>query len=257
MLAAAVAACSKKDVVVSTPVKAQQTGQAPTTNPDKAPPTVPSKPPAKADEQADLANLRTATSLELAAVNAYDALLSKVSTDAGPAFNALVPRLRSHHRDAASALQDATRAHLNEVKRGPNADAFASLKEDRIIYTPGHLTDDKGQPDSEGNAPFWKTFVEPGLGAISDANGVIDLARRLENLLTSTHVVNTSTFTTIALRRTAMAIGSIEARHAAVLATLKTPSEPGAPNAVFSTRDAAGAADLLTFDGSPAQATAK
>lgn len=257
VLAAAVAACSKKDVVVSTPIKAQQTGQAPTTNPDRAPPTVPGKPPAKADEQADLANLRTATSLEFAAINAYDALLSKVSVDAGPAFNGLAARLKSHHGDAVRTLQDATAAHLEEVKRGPNRDAFAPLKEDRIVYTPGRLTDEKGKPDAEGNATFWKTFVEPGLEAISEANDVIDFARRMENVLTATHVLNTSTLTTITLRRTAMAIGSVEARHSALLALLKNPAEPGAPNSVFYTRDGAGASDLLTFDGSAAPPTAK
>lgn len=257
MLAAAVAACSKKDVVVSAPIKAQQTGQAPTTNPDQAPPTVPPKPPAKADEQADFADLRTATSLELASANAYDSLLSKVPANASSTFNSLVPRLKDHHRRAVGTLQAATRSHLSEVKRGNNRDAFASLTEEQVVYTPGRLKDERGMPDSDGNATFWKTFVEPGLDAISDADGVIAFAQRMENVLTATHVLNTATFTTIDLRHTAMAIGSVEARHAAILATLRSPTEPAVPNALFYTRDATGTADLLTFDGSAAQAAAK
>lgn len=250
------AACSKSTTTTAPKIKAQQTGNAPTTNPNQPPPTLGPRQPTKTEQEDDLANLRTATSMEYAIISAYEALNSQVVSSGGAEFNAVVPIFRDHHQAAISILQTATRDALATAQSGPNKDDFAKLTPAATVYQPGHLKDQKGQPDEQGNAWFWANVIEPTLPSIASANDVVDFAHRLETIAVATYAVSAATYSTAGLRHQAMVIGAVEARHAAKLALLQKPPKPGAPDSVFFTRDGLGIDALLTFDGKPSSSAA-
>ncbi len=232
-------------------IKAQQTGNAPTTNPDMAPPTLGFQQPNSAQQQADLANLRTATAMEYAIVDAYQALSSQVPVSGGAAFTQIVPLIVAHHQSAITTMKGATADALQNAQSGPNKADFSGLTPEAVVYEPGKLKDEKGNPDTHGNAWLWSNFVVPALPSLATSNDVIGFARQLENIAVATYAVDAGVLSTVGLRYTVMTVGAIEARHAAKLALIENPAEPGAPNALFFTRDALGTNALLTFDGKP------
>ncbi len=232
-------------------IKAQQTGNAPTTNSDTPPPTLGPQLATKTQQEADLANLRTATSMEYAIVAGYQALLTQVSTSGGTAFAQAVPIVVAHHQQAIRDLQSFTRSALNDALAGPNRSDFSSLDADKVVYQPGRLKDQNGAADEHGNAWMWSQFIEPTLPSLATATDVIAFAGRMEDIAVATHVVGVGIYSTLGLRRGVGNIAAVEARHSAKMALLQDPAQPGAPNALFFTRDALGSDALLTFDGKP------
>ena len=250
------AACSKSTTTTAPKIKAQQTGNAPTTNPNQPPPTLGPRQPTKTQQEDDLANLRTATSMEYAIISAYQALTSQTVTSGGAEFDLVVPIFRDHHQAAITTLQTATRDALETAQSGPNKEDFAKLTPAVVVYEPGKLKDEKGQPDKQGNAWFWANVIEPTLPSLATANDVIDFAHRLETIAVATYAVSAGTYSTADLRHQAMVIGAVEARHTAKLALLQTPPKPGAPDSIFFTRDGLGIDALLTFDAKPSTSAA-
>lgn len=258
-LGAVAAACGgAASTTAKVKIKAQQTGSAPTTNDNIPPNTLPPQPPTKTEQEADLANLRTATSYEYAINSAYQAINSQVTVSGGVEFNAIRPVMISHHQAAIVKLQDATRSYLADAQQGPNASDFAGLKADDIVYTPGKLKDEQGQPDDKGNGWTWTNIIVPALKAIATNDDVIKFARELEDAAVATHAVATGVYSTKGLRHLVMTIGAVEARHSAKLGLLVSGAKPadGAPNAIFFTRDALGTNSLLTFNGKAASSAA-
>jgi hypothetical protein len=253
LAAAIAAACSGPKTETATPkIKAQQTGSAPITNPDEAPATVPPAEPTVAMQQADLAALRTATSMEYAIVNAYGEVGKLQGVTPPSDFTAIVPIITAHHQSAITTLQTLTSDYVKDVKKGPNAKDFASLEVDKVVYKPGNLTDDNGQKDTNGNGWMWANVVQYGLKAIATPNDIVAFAKQLENTAVATYAVDAGVLSTATLRQSVMSIGAVEARHSAKLALTESPAEPGAPHSEFYTRDALGTLALLTYDGKPA-----
>ena len=135
----------------------------------------------------DRSLLRTATSLELAAIDAYRGVLDNAEVLAlSPPVVAVVRLFQAHHGEHAAALQAATEA------------AGAA-------------------PFDQPNAYLVENVVGPAISALTDEESVLELALLLENAAAQTYVRAGGVLSTPALRQAVMAIGGAEERHAVVL----------------------------------------
>ncbi len=151
----------------------------------------------------DIVLLRTASSLEYVAIDVYQAAL-----DAGLLTGALASAARlfqGQHREHAALFEQATR-------------------------------DLGGEPFSTRNPVVWDGVVVPALkggtaagkevkAILVDTKGAVTFAHTLENVASATYQSMVSILTQPALRQATMSVGSVEARHAAVLAQVIVESD--------------------------------
>jgi hypothetical protein len=140
---------------------------------------------AMAATETDLTLLRTASSIEVLAIDAYQAAVdSGLVTDQAVADAALL--FQSQHEDHNAALQAQTEAL-------------------------------GGEPYAEANPYLKENVVDPALGAVTDQLSVVRLALDLESAAAQTYALAGGLLSTPVLRQTIMSIGGVEARHMAVL----------------------------------------
>jgi hypothetical protein len=156
----------------------------------------------------DLTLLRTASSIEILAINAYQAAVdSGLVTDQAVADAALL--FQSQHEDHNAALQAQTE-------------------------TLG------GEPYTDPNPYLQENVVGPALEAVTDQLSVVRLALELENAAAQTYTLAGGLLSTPELRQTIMSIGGVEARHAAVLyGVVDGAGAPQVPVPFMPTADAA------------------
>ena len=199
--AAALAACS------SSPVTQSSGTIASTVTPATAPTTT-----ANAEAvAAGRARIEAAASLEVSIAAFYgDFLKAPYMTDADA--RAWATTFRAHHESNASALRDLSTSAGGKSSSKPNADVDKSLI-----------------------APAMKIA-----DANSSADDLISLATKLEQTAASTATLAVSALAGAELRQGIMAVGTTNARHAAVwnLATSKGDLSSAVPDAMQSQRDA-------------------
>ena len=127
--------------------------------------------------------LRTAASLERSAMAAYDAALGVLT---GPARD-VAAQFKVHHQAHAAAMDDQVR------KLG-------------------------GQPYTTSNPAFDEKVLNPALALVKSDQDALQLAHAIENVAAHTYQAFVPLLAVPALRSAAMTIGSVEARHAALLA---------------------------------------
>lgn len=154
----------------------------------------------------DVVLLRTASSLEFLAVAAY-----QIAIDSGLVTTTAVA-------DAAMRFQDHHRQH---------ADFFVTA-----------TTKVGGDPFRDPN-PAVLSALQPSIDALKDERGVIALALMLERAAAATYQRAVGTVEDVTLNPGLMAVGGVEARHAAALAAAL--GEPPVPSA-YGTLDGAIAA---------------
>jgi hypothetical protein len=133
----------------------------------------------------DLTLLRTASSIEVLAIDAYQAAVdSGLVTDQAVADAALL--FQEQHGDHNAALQAQTE----------------SLG---------------GEPYTEANPFLQENVVGPALETVTDQLSVVQLALELENAAAQTYALAGGLLSTPTLRQIIMSIGGVEARHMAVL----------------------------------------
>lgn len=143
----------------------------------------------------DVVLLRTATSLELLAVAAYQtAIDSGVVTTRSIADAAVL--FQSHHQEHAEALQGATEAN-------------------------------GGTPFTEPNQFVFDNVVTPALPSLTSETAIVGFAATLEDAAAQTYAFAAGALSTPEFRQTIMSIGGVEARHLAILRTsLGDPAVP-------------------------------
>lgn len=140
-----------------------------------------------AETEFDTNLLRTATSLEILAVNTYQTAIDSGLIGTADVLDAFV-LFRDQHDDHRGALQQATEDYAG------TGTAY------------------------EGTNQFLQdTVVGPALEALTDEESVLDLALRLETLAAESYVWSAGELSTATLRQAIMGIGGVEARHQAVL----------------------------------------
>lgn len=140
---------------------------------------------AAAATETDLTLLRTASSIEVLAIETYQAAVdSGLVTDQAVADAALL--FQEQHRDHAAALQAQT-------------------------------TSSGGEPFTDPNPYLQENVVDPAIAELTDQLSVVRLALDLENAAAQTYALAGGLLSTPTLRQTIMSIGGVEARHAAVL----------------------------------------
>ncbi len=155
------------------------------------------------DAKGDITILRTASSLEVLAVDVYqkaiDSGLVKTAAiaDAAKLF-------QSQHKEHAALFQGATK------KMG-------------------------GTAMEEANPVVLQSLQGP-IAALKDENGVVMLALMLEQAAAATYQSTVGAFKDVTLNQAAMSVGGVEARHVAVLSSVL--KQPAAPKA-FQTTDGA------------------
>lgn len=197
-------ACGDDDEVVTPDVDGADPTAAPTDPP--ADPTAAPDPTAEPEpteepmggNEMDLVLLRTATSLELAAVEAYQAAIDNAGALGITAPVAEAATLfQSHHAEHAAALQGAT-------------------------------DEAGGMAYEEPNPFFMENVVNPTVAELTDEMATVEFALQLENAASQTYTFAGGTLSTPMLRQTIMSIGGVESRHAAVLrgvlGQLQTPN---------------------------------
>jgi hypothetical protein len=156
--------------------------------------------------ESDITILRTASSLEVLAVDVYqkaiDSGLVKTAAiaDAAKLFQA-------QHREHAALFQGATKKMGGEEMTTANPVVLQSL--------------------------------QGPLAALKDETGVVQLALQLEQAAAATYQSTVGAFKDVSLNQAAMSVGGVEARHVAVLSSVL--KQPAAPKA-FQTTDGAVAA---------------
>lgn len=160
----------------------------------------------KMGAEGDITILRTASSLELLAVDVY-----QTAIDSGLVTTKAVA-------DAAKLFQEQHREHAG-------------------LFT-GATKQLGGEPFEEAN-PAVLQQLQPAIAALRDEAGVVKLAYDLENVAAATYFSTVGGFEDVSLNQAAMSVGGVEARHAAVLASVL--NLPAAPKAFF-TADGAVAA---------------
>lgn len=173
-------ACSDDDDDAAT---TSTTGAAAGSSTTGAPETTPTT-EAAATEQ-DLTLLRTAQSIEVLAIDAYQAAVDSGLVETAAIADAAV-LFQEQHRDHAGAIE-ATTMSLG------------------------------GEPYTEANPYLQENVVGPALEAVTDELAVVTLALDLEDVAAQTYALAGGVLSTPTLRQTIMSIGSVEARHAAVL----------------------------------------
>lgn len=136
---------------------------------------------------ADLDILRTATSLELVAVDVYGkAIASGLVTTA--AVSDAAKLFQSHHQDHADFLAGLTKRYGGTAYDKPN--------------------------------PVLAQQLQGEISQLKDENGVVTLALQLEQAAAASYVSYVGKYTSAALAQPTMSVGGIEARHVAVLAPI-------------------------------------
>lgn len=129
--------------------------------------------------------LQTAQSIEVLAVDTYQkALDSGLVTDA--TVKQVAELFQSQHEEHAAAL-----------------DTFIRQTGGTVVTTP--------------NEYLAKAVVDQAVADLTDQEGVLKLARELENIAAQTYATAAGVFTTGALRQAGMTIGETEAKHITVL----------------------------------------
>jgi hypothetical protein len=191
---ALLAACGsdKNDAATTTAAGAATTGAATTAASTTAGATTTSGTAATAD----VAILRTASSIEELAVAAYQTAIDSglVTTmaiaDAAKLF-------QSQHKEHSGLFQSLTKKAGGEAYTLPN----------QVILK----------------------AIQPTIDALKDEMGVVALALELENVAAQTYQSNVATFMDPSLNAAIMSVGGVEARHAAALAgVLKQAQVPAA-----------------------------
>ena len=131
----------------------------------------------------DVVLLRTASSLEHNAIAVYDTVAGQLSGAGGD----LAKLFADHHRAHAEALQKATK-------------------------------DLGGEPYTQPNPVVDAAIIQPGIAAAKSATEILAFAHALESVAAHTYQLVVPQLSVPALRKTAMSIGAVEARHAALLA---------------------------------------
>ena len=201
--AAILAACGKDD---NTKGNTTGTTKAPDTTAAGASSTTQAPPPSEAspdDKATDLQLLRTATSLELLAVAVYGKAAPLVKD---PSILAAAKLFASQHAEHAKQLQGATRE---------------SFGADKVYNKPNDYLN--------------TNLVAPNLKSLTSDIAIVKFAMSLEDSAASTYITAAGLLSTPALRQALMAIGGVEARHAAVLAGVLKMAVP--TDAFFSTKD--------------------
>ena len=139
--------------------------------------------PAETDFDLDL--LRTATSLEILAVNTYQAAIDSGLVITPDVVQAAV-LFRDQHDDHARALKATT-------------------------------TELGGTEFTEANSFLQESVVDPAVADLSDQDSVIQLALTLETAAAETYAWAAGQLSTAKLRQAIMGIGGVEARHMSVL----------------------------------------
>ncbi len=159
--------------------------------------------PNPADARGDIQILRTASSLEVLAVDVYDKAI-KSGLVKTPAVGDAATLFQTQHQEHAQMFQGATK------KLG-------------------------GTPMTEAN-PVLAQSLDAPIAALTDETSVVQLALMLEQAAAATYQSSVGQFKDLKLNQAAMSVGGVEARHAAVLAgVLKQPQVPRA----FQTKDGA------------------
>lgn len=157
-------------------------------------------------DSSDITILRTASSLEILAVDVYQkAIDSGLVTTKAVADAAVL--FQGQHREHAELFSGATKQMGGEAFEQANPEVLKAL--------------------------------EPAIAALKDEAGVIKLAYDLENVAAATYFSTVGAFNDVKLNQAAMSVGGVEARHAAVLASVM--NMPAVPKA-FQTADGAVAA---------------
>ena len=139
--------------------------------------------PAETDFDLDL--LRTATSLEILAVDTYQAAIDS-GLVISPEVEQAAVLFRDQHDDHARALK-ATTTELGGVE-----------------FT-------------EANSFLQESVIDPAVADLSDQDSVIQLALTLETAAAETYAWAAGQLSTATLRQAIMGIGGVEARHMSVL----------------------------------------
>ena len=189
--AAILAACDKNDKVATA---YPRIGEAPTTT---------GLPEGKVN---DVVLLRTASSLEWCAVDAYTAAAGLGLLPA--AATSVVKRFQADHKSHASALSDLIK------KAGGDPFECANERINELYIAPAIelITGNKDKGIEASDTPV---------------DDLLLLAHGLENLAAATYQYYVSMISAPALRGAAMTIGQDEARHAAVLAQAILPDGKG------------------------------
>jgi len=183
----------------------------------------------------DIVLLRTASSLERSVASAYDHLLPLTSGDTNDAFT----QFRDQHVAHAESFDTLTEQEGGRAFGDPNPALQAELIEPTL-----ELID--GQTDPE-----------------QQAASVVVFAHSLENIATATFQAFVPVLTKPALRSASAGVGTVEAKHAAVLAGLIEGAQPApgldtldtaATTAPATTTTAAAPASGTTTTTSPALA---
>jgi len=146
----------------------------------------------------DIVLLRTASSLEWSIIDVYQKLLNNGFIE-DPAVIDLLLIFQSHHVSHADAFAKATTEAGGTACTQPNSKITHDLFD-----------------------PILATIAGAGGNGAEDSNA---FAHALETLAGATYQTFTPSLSQPALRRAAMAVGAIEARHASVLAVLLNPAE--------------------------------
>ena len=147
-----------------------------------------------AEGNLDLTLAKTAASVEILAVAAYDtAIESGIVTDA--TIGAAAAAFRDHHQAHADAI--------NGVVTGAGAEAI-----------------------TDPNQVLFDALVQPVLDAGPTQESLVQLAYDLETAAVKAYAFAGGNLSTPALRSTIMTIGGVESRHAAVLKML-AQGDPG------------------------------
>lgn len=147
----------------------------------------------------DIAVLRTSVSLELVAVDVYETILGQSSTKLPEDIN-----FDTVVTDLAKLFGDHHRAHATKLR--------------------GLVREAGGNPVEEANKAVVDGIVMPTLPDLTNQQAVVRFARDVENAAASTYGWAAGVFSTTELRQEIMAVGGVEARHAAALALALDPS---------------------------------
>ncbi|MEY2568302.1 MAG: hypothetical protein QOE35_2831 [Actinomycetota bacterium] len=142
---------------------------------------------AKAPSAGDIAVLRTASSLELVAVNTYDVAI-KSGLVKTPAVSDAAKAFMSQHKDHATIFESLTKKVGGDPYTNPNPAVTGQLA--------------------------------PRLAAVKSEQDVVALALDLERSAAATYLAAVGSFADTSLNEAIMSVGGVEARHAAVLATV-------------------------------------
>jgi hypothetical protein len=160
----------------------------------------------KGDSKGDITILRTASSLEVLAVDVYQKAIDSGLVKTAAVADA-AKLFQSQHREHAALFQGATKKLGGEAMEKANPVVLQSL--------------------------------QGPIAALKDETGVLQLALMLEQAAAATYQSTVGAFKDTTLNQAAMSVGGVEARHVAVLSSVL--KQPAAPKA-FQTTDGAVAA---------------